>query len=90
VSLFRLIVTCAWAVSLGVFLVFLEAERVRMEHAAWRWEKLESHAMELQRRAVYRYWCAFQEAVPDKSLLEYLRRERERRRKCDSNAPDLE
>jgi hypothetical protein len=78
VSVFRLVLTCLWAVSLGIFLVFLEAERVRMQHELLKWSRLREQAVELQARAVFEYWLAFQEAVPGGGLLEHLNREKEK------------
>lgn len=71
-SVFRLVVTGLWTVSLGFFLVFLEAERVRMQHEIRTWEQVREHAVELRAQAVFNYWVSFQEAVPAGSLLEHL------------------
>ncbi len=77
-SLFRLVVTCIWAVSLGIFLVFLEAEHVRIQHELLRCERLREKACELQARALFQYWRAFLERVPDGSLLEFISKEKRR------------
>ena len=71
-SLFRLIVTCLWAVSLGVFLVFLEAERVSIQHQLKRWEALRENAREIEAACVFDYWASFQKTVPADPLLDYL------------------
>ena len=71
-SVFRLVVTCLWAVSLGFFLVFLEAERVRMQHEIRTWERVREQAVELQAQAVFDYWISFQQEVPSGLLLDYV------------------
>jgi hypothetical protein len=80
VSVFRLVVTCLWAVSLGLFLVFLEAEHVRMQHELLRCEQLREKACELQVRELFRYWRLFVERVPKGSILEFLCNEKEKDR----------
>jgi hypothetical protein len=81
VSLFRLVLTCLWTVSLGAFLVFLEAERVRMQHELLTWERLREQAVELRTETVFNYWCAFQERVPSGALREFLNGEQEQEQK---------
>ncbi len=72
-SLFRLLLTCLWTTSLGVFVVCLDAERVRMQSEVLRWEHLRAKVRELRHAAVYDYWRTFQYAVPRGSLTDYLR-----------------
>lgn len=79
-SVFRLLFTCLWAVSLGIFLVYLEAGRVRAEHELLKWERLRDRAVELRSRATHRYWCAFQGALPEVSLLDLIKEEEKKER----------
>ena len=76
-SLFRLVLTFLWVVSLGVFLVFVEAERVRMQHALKRWEALREDAQELEAAAAFYFWASFEKAVPADPLLDHLTTEQE-------------
>ena len=71
-SLYRLLLTCLWTMSLGVFIVYLDAERVRMQSEALRWEDLRARMLQMRRAATYDYWRTFHYAVPENSLKEYL------------------
>jgi hypothetical protein len=73
VSLFRLVLTCLWTTSLGVFVVCLDAERVRMQSEQLRWERFRDKVQDLRHIAVYDYWRTFQRVVPQGSLTDYLR-----------------
>jgi len=75
VSFFRLLITCAWAVSLGLFVVFLEAERVRMEHEIDRLERERSRAVFLQKQEVYRYWYNFHTVAASPGARDRLKQE---------------
>ena len=71
-SLFRLLLTCLWTASLGVFIVYLDAERIRMQSELLKWEDLRSNVLEVRHTAVYDYWRTFQYAVPAGPLQRYL------------------
>jgi hypothetical protein len=72
VSLFRLLLTCLWTASLGVFIVYLDAERIRMQSELLKWEELRGNVLEVRHTAVYDYWRTFQYAVPEGPLQHYL------------------
>lgn len=72
VSVFRLLLTCLWVVSLGVFLVYLEAEHVRMRSQIHRWETFRRRTLDLRDEAVYEFWRGFQKEVPGQRVRDYL------------------
>jgi hypothetical protein len=72
VSLYRLLLTCLWTVSLGVFVVYLDAERVRMQSEMLEWEGLRAKVVGMRQAAVYDFWRTFHYAVPGEPLKTYL------------------
>ncbi len=76
-SLLKMVFTCLLVLSFGIFLVYLESEKTRMEHKILRWHEVQEEIRESMKRELFFQTRVLQKRLHGGSLLEDLRKEKQ-------------